>query len=334
MNFVYEQYYVAVGLYFVYGIFKPFFKVAAVFAARNHTCKVERKDYFVLQKVGHLVVDDCLGEAFDHGRLAHARLAYKHGVVLGAAGENLYDFINLFLSADYGVDFALARLLREVGAVLFYLAAERIGLAFAAGGRAPLFHIGRLREEGGEGVLLLFFLFLAKAFAQYDFEPARKAGDVYAQRVENANGKAAWFGHYRREHMLRSRKRVVAADCHGKFCRLHKHMLGARREAVYVGLPVYRAGEVCAESGLFDAAHLQNLARRAVGRVEHSKNYVLAAYIAASVKLGGAFGLFYHFQKVGSEFSVFFHITIPPSSPFGKALVAAYVPLNQKFRGC
>jgi len=39
----------------------------------------------------HVAIDDPLGEALDDGRLAHARLAEEHGIVLRAAAENLDD---------------------------------------------------------------------------------------------------------------------------------------------------------------------------------------------------------------------------------------------------
>ena len=48
-----------------------------------------------LSSSGHLVVGDALREALDDGRLAHARLADEHGVVLGAPREDLHDALDL-----------------------------------------------------------------------------------------------------------------------------------------------------------------------------------------------------------------------------------------------
>jgi hypothetical protein len=46
--------------------------------------EVERDEPLVLQALGHVAVDDALGEALDDGGLADARLADEHRVVLGA----------------------------------------------------------------------------------------------------------------------------------------------------------------------------------------------------------------------------------------------------------
>ena len=50
--------------------------------------------------------------------LAHAGLADEHGVVLGAAGEDLHHAADLLVAADDGIELALARQLGEVAAVL------------------------------------------------------------------------------------------------------------------------------------------------------------------------------------------------------------------------
>ena len=132
MDFIYEQDHVAVGLYLVYGVFEPLLEVAAVFGAGYHACKVEGEHYFILQKVGHLVVYYRLGEALHHRRFADARLAYEHGIIFGAAREYLNYLVYLLFAADDGIDLALARLLREVCTVFFYLASQSIALALAA----------------------------------------------------------------------------------------------------------------------------------------------------------------------------------------------------------
>ncbi len=65
---------------------------------------------------GTLRVDDQLGQAFDDGGLADAGLAQEHGVVLGAAAEDLDDAFDLVLPADDRVELALAGQLGEVAA--------------------------------------------------------------------------------------------------------------------------------------------------------------------------------------------------------------------------
>ena len=70
------------------------------------------------ERVGHVVVDDLLRQAFDDGGLADARLADEHRVVLGAPRQDLHDPLELAGAADHGIELALARHLREVAAEL------------------------------------------------------------------------------------------------------------------------------------------------------------------------------------------------------------------------
>ena len=64
-------------------------ELAAVFGAGHHQRQVQHDDPPVAQQLGHVVVDDGLGEAFDDGGLADAGLAEQDGVVLRAAAEDL-----------------------------------------------------------------------------------------------------------------------------------------------------------------------------------------------------------------------------------------------------
>ncbi len=66
-------------------------ELAAVLGAGDHHRQVEHDDAAVAQQLGHVAVDDPLGEALDDGRLADAGLAQEHGVVLRAAAEDLDD---------------------------------------------------------------------------------------------------------------------------------------------------------------------------------------------------------------------------------------------------
>ena len=63
----------------------------------------------VLQPFGHVAADDALGQALDDGRLADARLADQHRVVLGAPRQHLDDAADLLVAADDRVELALAR---------------------------------------------------------------------------------------------------------------------------------------------------------------------------------------------------------------------------------
>ena len=62
--------------------------------------------------------NDALGEPLDDCGLADTRLADENGVVLGAAAQDLDRVANFVVTADDRVELALARLRREVLAVL------------------------------------------------------------------------------------------------------------------------------------------------------------------------------------------------------------------------
>ena len=89
-------------------------ELAAVLGAGHHHGQVEHDDAAVAQQVGHVAFDDLLGEALDDGGLADAGFAEEHGVVLGAAAEDLDDAVDFVGPADDRVELALAGEFREV----------------------------------------------------------------------------------------------------------------------------------------------------------------------------------------------------------------------------
>ena len=95
---------------------EPVLELAAVLGAGDQRADVERDHAPVAQRLGHVARHDPLGEALDDGRLADARLADQHGVVLGAAGEHLDDAADLVVAADDRVELAALGLLGEVAA--------------------------------------------------------------------------------------------------------------------------------------------------------------------------------------------------------------------------
>jgi hypothetical protein len=80
----------------------------------------------VLQGLRHLAVDDALREALDDRRLADARLADQHRVVLGAPLQDLDHAADLVVAADHRIELALAGALGEVEGVFL----QRLALAF------------------------------------------------------------------------------------------------------------------------------------------------------------------------------------------------------------
>jgi hypothetical protein len=94
---------------------EPLLELAAVLRAGEHRADVERHERLVAQRLGHVAVDDALREPLDDRRLADARLADEHRVVLRPAREHLDDAADLLVAADHRVELAAARALGEVG---------------------------------------------------------------------------------------------------------------------------------------------------------------------------------------------------------------------------
>ncbi len=93
-------------------------ELAAVLGAGEHRSDVEGDQPLALETLRHVAVGDALGEPLDDRRLADARLADQHRVVLGAPAEHLDHAADLVVTADDRVDLAVGRPGREVLAVL------------------------------------------------------------------------------------------------------------------------------------------------------------------------------------------------------------------------
>ena len=105
---------------------EPFLELAAILGAGEQRGHVERQHALALERLRHLAVDDALREPFDDRRLADARLADQHRIVLRAALENLDRAADFVVAADHRVELACAGALGQVDGVLL----ERLALAF------------------------------------------------------------------------------------------------------------------------------------------------------------------------------------------------------------
>ena len=130
-----EQDDVAAGADLLEHLLQPLLEVTAVAGARDQRSQVQRVELLVLERLGHLALDDALGQPLDDGGLAHARLADQDGVVLGPPRQDLHDPLDLLLPADHRVQLALAGGLGEVAAELVEHQRRRRG-ALAATARA------------------------------------------------------------------------------------------------------------------------------------------------------------------------------------------------------
>ena len=113
-----EQHDVATGADLLQDLLQALLEVAAVAAPGHQGAEVEGVELLALQRLGHVVGHDPLGQALDDGGLADAGLADEDGVVLGAARQHLHHPLDLLLAADDRVELALAGELGQVAAEL------------------------------------------------------------------------------------------------------------------------------------------------------------------------------------------------------------------------
>src|SRR5262249_12181762 len=93
-------------------------ELTAVLGTGDHRADVERDEPLVVEAVGDVAFDDAACEPLRDGRLADTRLADEHRIVLGAARQDLDHPADLLVTPDDRVEFAAARVLREIAAVL------------------------------------------------------------------------------------------------------------------------------------------------------------------------------------------------------------------------
>ena len=99
--------------------FETLLELAAELGSGDQRAHVERDDLLVFQTFGHVAAHDALGQTFDDGGLADAGLADEHGIVLGAAGQDLDDAADFFVAADDRVELVLRGRLGQIAAVFF-----------------------------------------------------------------------------------------------------------------------------------------------------------------------------------------------------------------------
>ena len=94
-------------------------ELTTVLGAGDQRAHVELDEVAVAQGARHVAGHDTLGDALDDGSFTHARLADEHGVVLGAAGQDLNGTADLVGTADDRVKLAGAGKVADIAAVLF-----------------------------------------------------------------------------------------------------------------------------------------------------------------------------------------------------------------------
>ena len=204
-----EQDDVAAGADLLQDLLQALLEVAAVAAAGHQGAEVEGVELLALQRLGHVVGDDALGQAFDDGGLAHAGLADEHGVVLGAARQHLHDALDLLLAADDRVELAVAGQLGQVAAELVEHRRTR---------RASPMRTSRGRHRP----------LLALVSREQLDDLLADPGQVGAEADQHLGGHAFAFAHEPEQHVLGAD--VVVAELQRLAERQLENLLRPRRE--------------------------------------------------------------------------------------------------------
>jgi len=101
---------------FIHHRLDPLFELAAILRAGHHHRQVQDHDAAVGHQFRHFAVDHSLGQPFHDRRLADAGFAKEHGIVLGAAAQDLNRAFDLSLAADHRIELLLLGQLGQVAA--------------------------------------------------------------------------------------------------------------------------------------------------------------------------------------------------------------------------
>ena len=221
-------------------------ELTAVHRAGDQAAHVQLQDALVVQRFGHLAIDDALGQAFDDGRLAHAGLADEGGVVLGAPGQNLDDALDLRLAAD---DRVQGVLLGQGG---------QIGGQLVDQGRLALLFLLLLRRAALRRLLLLLRRTALgarhRAFLQHAPRLAADLLGADAELAQHVNGQALVLAGQAQQQVLGAD--VVLAHAPRFLDGILQDALGAGRQ---LGLGEGGAGSLAAGQSLDHGLHPRDL---------------------------------------------------------------------------
>jgi hypothetical protein len=95
------------------------FELAAVLRAGDHRARSSATTRLFFSPSGHVAFDDAPRQTFDDRRLADARLADQHRIVLRAPRQHLDDAADFFVAADHRIELAATRERRQIAPVFF-----------------------------------------------------------------------------------------------------------------------------------------------------------------------------------------------------------------------
>ena len=271
VDLVDEQHDVAAGADLLEHLLEALLEVTAVARAGDQGAEVERVDLLVLQRLGHVALDDVLRQAGHDRGLADAGLADEDGVVLRAARQDLHHALDLLLAPDDRVELALARGLGEVLAELVEDQRARRRLAAGAGGRGA-----------GRGRLLAL-----EAAEQLDDLLADPV-EVGAELLQDLGGDALALADQAEQDVLGAD--VGVAELERLAQRELEHLLGARRERDVAGRGLLALADDLLDLGAHglqgDVEGLERLGGDALALVDEAEQDVLGPDVVVGEHAG------------------------------------------------
>ena len=211
-----------------------------------------------LQRLGHVVGDDLLGEPFDDRGLADAGLADEDRVVLRAPRQHLHDAFDLPVPPDHRIELVLAGELGQVAAELVEHGRSGGALGARGAGRGRCALAALVAREKLDDLLA-------------------DAGQVGAEADEDLGGDALALAHETEQHVLGAD--VVVTELERLAKRQLENLLRSRRERRRPGRR--RAGrpdrllDLLAHGLERDAERLERLGRESLALVDQAEQDVL-----------------------------------------------------------
>ena len=142
---------VAAGPDLLENLLEALLEVAPITASGHQSAQIKGVELLSSNRLGDVPPGHHLGQALDDGRLAHARFADQHRIVLGSTGEDLHDPLQFALPSDDRVQLLLGGREGEVAAEL--VKDQRSGRAVSAattrGGPGLLARLGAAGTGAG-----------------------------------------------------------------------------------------------------------------------------------------------------------------------------------------
>src|SRR5258705_13936767 len=86
---------------------QSFFKLAAIFCAREQSAHIKSVDFYALERVRHLALVNLERKAFGNRSLAYPRISDVNGIVFAPTAEHLHRSLELRFTPDKGIDLSL-----------------------------------------------------------------------------------------------------------------------------------------------------------------------------------------------------------------------------------